>query len=198
MDAATNHVIRKIGLRRNPAATRAALVCAARQEFEECGFDATQSSNIARRAGYAPQTFYRHFADKVDILLAAYADWHADEQHAISTVGDAREAARVLLRYHRASMKLRQALRTLSITEERVRAARAKSRMRSVAYLRTHLPHAGELGEAQLLRSVLLLERTVDAYAEDDLADPNTSPDQAEQRLCVYLQQEFGPPSQAA
>ncbi len=134
MDAATYHDIRRIGLRRNPAATRAALIRAARQEFEDCGFEATQSNRIARRAGYAPQTFYRHFTDKIDILLAVYADWVADEHKAVAGICDAREAARALLNNHRSSLNFRRALCALSITEERVRAARAKARLRSVAY----------------------------------------------------------------
>ena len=198
MDGATNHIIRKIGLRRNPAATRAALVRAARLELEDCGFEATQSNNIARRAGYAPQTFYRHFADKVDILLAVYADWLADKHEAISAAGDVREVARVLLKFHRASRKLRHALRTLSITEERVRAARAKSRMQGIAYVRANRPHLVEWSDAHLLRSVLMIERMVDAYTEDDKADPAISPEEAEDGLYTYLEREFGPPSQAA
>src|SRR5436305_8049443 len=104
MDAAMDHELRKVGLRRNPAATRAAVVRAARQEFEERGFEATQSNRIARRAGYATQTFYRHFTDKIDILLAVYADWIADEQKELAVAGNSRQRARVLLKHHRATL----------------------------------------------------------------------------------------------
>ena len=198
MDAATDHQLRKVGLRRDPAATRAAFVRAAWQEFEEHGFEGTQSSRIARRAGYAPQTFYRHFTDKVDILLAVYASWIADKREAISAAGDVREVARVLLNFHRASRKLRLALRTLSITEERVRAARARSRMQGIAYVRENRPHTVELSDAHLLRSVLLVERLMDAYTEDGIADPAISPEEAEEQLRAWLEREFGQSSQVA
>ena len=52
-----------------------------------------------RRAGYAPQTFYRHFTDKVDILLAVYADWVAEERKAVMEAGSIRQAARGIRRF---------------------------------------------------------------------------------------------------
>jgi AcrR family transcriptional regulator len=198
MDAVTNHDLRKVGLRRNPAATRAAFVRAAWQEFEERGFDATQSNRIARRAGYAPQTFYRHFSDKVDILLAVYADWLADEHKELDAAGDTRQAARVMLKHHRATLKFRRMMRELAVTEERVRAARAKSRLLHIEHLRRNLPHAADMSIADLMRSLLLLERVADACAEGEFADLRISPEDAEEHLSACLEREFGPPPQAA
>src|SRR6516164_2929685 len=74
---------KRTSMQRDPEATRAALIEAARLEFEEAGFDATQSNKIAARAGYAPQTFYRHFSSKLEIFLAVYDQWVADEQKAL-------------------------------------------------------------------------------------------------------------------
>jgi len=198
MDAVTNHDPRRLGVRRDPAATRAAFVRAAWQEFEERGFDATQSNRIARRAGYAPQTFYRHFTDKVDILLAVYADWIADEHKELAVAGDSRERARVLLKHHRATLKFRRMMRELAVTEERVRAARAKSRLFHIAYLRRNLPHAADMSNADLARSLLVLERVTDACLEGELADQKISPEDAEEQLSACLDREFGPPPQAA
>lgn len=45
-------------------ATYAALIQASAQVFSEKGFDATQTPDIARRAGVSVGTFYRYFADK--------------------------------------------------------------------------------------------------------------------------------------
>ena len=192
MDAATNHVMRKIGLRRNPAATRAALVRAAWQEFEECGFEAAQSNRIARRAGYAPQTFYRHFTDKVDILIAVYADWLADERRDIEAAGDLREVARVVLKHHRAALKFRRTMRDLVVTEERVRAARAKTRLFHIGYLRRVMPHVAEMSNADLARSLLVLEHLADACAEGEINDLKISPEEAEEQLRACLEREFG------
>lgn len=198
MDAVANHEPRKVGLRRNPAATRAAFVRAAWQEFEERGFDATQSNRIARRAGYAPQTFYRHFSDKVDILLAVYADWLADESNELDAVADARQAAHVILKHHRATLKFRRMMRELAVTEERVRAARAKSRLLHIEQIRKHLPHATDMSIANLTRSLLLLERVAEACAEGELADLKISPEEAEEHLSACLEREFGPLPRAA
>jgi AcrR family transcriptional regulator len=59
--------------------TRARLVAAAREEFVDHGFAGTDSNKIARRAGFAPQTFYRWFKDKTDIFLAVYGGWQRED-----------------------------------------------------------------------------------------------------------------------
>ena len=66
-------------LPRERGAAREALVVAARAEFDECGFEGTDTNRIARRAGYAPQTFYRNFADKTAIFVETYQRWLAVE-----------------------------------------------------------------------------------------------------------------------
>jgi AcrR family transcriptional regulator len=180
--------------KRDPEATCAALIAAARKEFEESGFDSTQSNKIARRAGYAPQTFYRHFADKVEILLAVYASWVFEEQQALDAARGMREAARVLLVHHRASLRFRRALRALSVTDPRVRAARAKSRMVQIEHLRKLLPHTAEMSDAKLARSLFVIERVADACAEGEFADLRIAPEAAEEQLAACLRQELAMP----
>src|SRR6516225_8194103 len=126
---------------RDPEGTRAALIEAARLEFEEAGFDATQSNKIAARAGYAPQTFYRHFSSKVEIFLAVYAQWVAEEQKALDSVSNMRGAAQVLIRHHRSSLRFRRALRQLSVVDDQVRRARSESRLSQIECLRRRIPH---------------------------------------------------------
>jgi AcrR family transcriptional regulator len=46
-----------------------ALIDAARELFASRGFDATQTPDIAARAGVSVGTFYRYFDDKLEILL---------------------------------------------------------------------------------------------------------------------------------
>jgi AcrR family transcriptional regulator len=176
---------------RDPEATRAALVEAARAEFEEIGFDLTQSNKIAARAGYAPQTFYRHFTDKIEILLAVYERWVTEEHAALDAAKGMRAAARALLLHHRASLKLRRALRALSVTDERVRAARARSRLAHIEHLRTLLPHTKDLPHARLVRSLFVIERVADACAENEFADLQVSQDAAENQLVDCLRQEL-------
>ena len=65
--------------RGTPDETRERLVAAAAAVFNRDGYHGTDSNRIARAAGYAAGTFYKHFADKREILLAAYEAWVTSE-----------------------------------------------------------------------------------------------------------------------
>src|SRR5271170_2352101 len=80
--------------RGTPAQTRARLVAAAAAVFNRDGYYGTDSNRIARAAGYAPATFYKHFPDKRAIFLAAYEAWVSAEWSAIErSLGRARAPA---------------------------------------------------------------------------------------------------------
>src|SRR5271155_4639546 len=51
------------------AATHEALVRAARKVFEEKGFEAAQTPDIAAAAGVSTGAFYRYFEDKKQVFL---------------------------------------------------------------------------------------------------------------------------------
>src|SRR5688572_18363855 len=59
----------------SPEQTRARIVMAAAEEFQAHGYFGTDSNVIARAAGYAPGTFYKHFVDKRAVFLSVYVDW---------------------------------------------------------------------------------------------------------------------------
>ncbi|MFN9251882.1 MAG: TetR/AcrR family transcriptional regulator, partial [Brevundimonas sp.] len=89
--------------------TRDALLAAAAKAFNEHGFSGTDTNRIAREAGFAPQTFYRHFTDKTDIFIRVYELWQEDERARIAAAmrcaGDAAAqldaVARTLIAAHR-------------------------------------------------------------------------------------------------
>src|SRR5205814_7333325 len=90
------------------------LVRAAMLEFNESGFGGTDTNRIARRAGFAPQTFYRWFKDKVEIFIKTYELWQREEFGAISALlaqnaSDARLAQSVI-EHHRAYLIFRRNL----------------------------------------------------------------------------------------
>ena len=84
--------------RRDKNATRERLLAAAARVFNESGFDGTDSNRLARAAGYAPATFYKHFADKRECFLQVYEAWVAEEWARLSALLEAEGAAAWLAR----------------------------------------------------------------------------------------------------
>jgi AcrR family transcriptional regulator len=149
-------------------AGREALLHAAAQEFEAHGYEGTNSNRIAARAGYAPQTFYRHFDDKLAIFLAIYADWSDTGIAAIPTADGPAEAARALVTHHRRARVFRRSLRTLTATEPRVAEARADARRRQIEALASASPRFRATPPAARFATLLLLERLADAVADNE------------------------------
>src|SRR5450755_4496734 len=80
---------------------------AAEAEFNARGFEGTDTNRIARRAGYAPQTFYRHYEDKMAVFLAVYERWWQGEigalERALARRGRAANAlavAKIVIGFH--------------------------------------------------------------------------------------------------
>src|SRR6202453_5320178 len=65
--------------RGTPEQTRARLVTTAGDIFNRVGYHGTDSNRIAKEAGYATGTFYKHFKDKREAFLAVYERWIAAE-----------------------------------------------------------------------------------------------------------------------
>ena len=179
--------------RRRPDATRAALLEAARLEFEDPGYDATHTNRIAVRAGFAPQTFYRHFRDKPAIFLAVYHRWTEAELALLDGVQDAAAAAAVLIASHRAGLNFRRALRVLSLTDPALRAARAASRRLQIVRLTERLPHLSGRSFDRLAAELLTLERLADACAEGEFEDLGIAEEVAAARLADAIRRAFEP-----
>ncbi len=171
--------MRKTRRKRDPEDTREKLITAAEGEFNASGFHGTDTNRIARAAGYAPQTFYRHFADKTDIFLAVYERWWKGEVVALEKVlrkhrgkDGAMAAARVVIGFHTRWRGFRRSLRHLAVTGARVRAARAAARWAQLAPLK----EAGtKRRDAELIAALLTAERLCDAAAEGELTDMGLS-----------------------
>lgn len=159
---------------RNRTGTAERLIEAAMHEFNARGFDGTDTNRIARSAGFAPQTFYRHFEDKTAIFVAVYERWWRSEVASLSrAVGGnspGGEAARVVLAFHSRWRVFRRSLRHLAIVDPRVRKARTAARRAQIANLRK-LSAAKRRGEADFALALFIAERICDAAAEGELAD---------------------------
>lgn len=162
-----------------PADTRDRLVAAAALVFNRDGYHGTDSNRLARAAGYAPATFYKHFPDKRAILLAAYAAWVTSEWRAIGTAlrtvaSPAERAARIVelvLAHHRRWRGLRASLRALVATDPVARRFHRAQRRRQLTIL-AGLRRGPQASERRVDDAILLftLERTLDAVAEGELA----------------------------
>jgi AcrR family transcriptional regulator len=175
---------------RSAKATAAQLIDAAMAEFNESGFGGTDTNRIARRAGFAPQTFYHWFKDKTAIFVAAYRAWEEAERDALQALGaDAappEAVAEAIVTHHRRYLMFRRSLRQLSLANPLVRQARAESRLRQLDQIRAWTARPGASGDA-LAVTLLQLERLADAIAEGELADMGLGEDAARAELARLI-----------
>lgn len=154
--------------------TRALLADAALQEFCQYGYDGTDSNRIARRAGFAPQTFYRWFRDKAEAFVAAYHRWEEQEWEMFDALaqGQASDNDLVmgLIDHHSHSRIFRRSLRALAVENDQVRQARADSRTRQIARISQHYGLPQQQAESVLVR-LLQIERLADAIADQEAED---------------------------
>ncbi len=158
-----------------PEDTRARLVAAAAEQFEVSGYHGTDSNRIARAAGYAPGTFYKHFADKTEAFLAVYEQWIARQWDKLALIASdhidqrtkAERMANLVVAHHRAWPGLRSSLRELVAISPAVRQAHRESRRRQMTLM-------AQLGLDDASRSALLVlqvERIADAIADGELRE---------------------------
>ena len=161
-------------MKRAVEATPDKLLQAAASEFNEHGFGGTDTNRIARRAGFAPQTFYRWFGDKVEIFIEVYERWQEEEIQVVrkllaENAGDAR-LAQAFVAHHKAFLVFRRSLRQLSVENDTVRAARARSRLRQIEAIKV-LSGERTRDDATLAATLLQIERLSDALAEGEFVD---------------------------
>ena len=150
------------------------LVRAAAQEFNRHGYLGTDTNRIARRAGFAPQTFYRWFRDKTSIFIMVYEQWQQEEASMLQGLlaNDASDARLVdaVVSHHKSYREFRRSLRQLAVEDREVRTARARGRLNQIGQIRTWNPEQPD-STAQLAVALLQFERLADALAEGEFHD---------------------------
>ncbi len=159
---------------------RAELLKAAQLEFEDHGFEGTQTNAIARRAGYAPQTFYRHFPDKKAIFLTIYLDWAQAEAIALAKADTITAIMDALLDHHIAHRLFRRSLRHLTAIDPEIAAVRAKTRQQQMSAITDRFPH---LTQPEALGLIFTLERLCDAWAEGEFEACGISQEEARAQM---------------
>jgi AcrR family transcriptional regulator len=166
--------------RRHAASTREALIAAAATAFERDGFFGTDSNRIAREAGLAAGTFYRHFEDKRAIFLAVLERRAASEIEVVrAALGERRPAAELasllvaqLIELRQHGNGLRANARLLAVTDAQVRAALQRQRSELTDALRALRGNASREVAALLL---WMIERAGDALADGEARDLHLS-----------------------
>jgi AcrR family transcriptional regulator len=176
--------------RQFPEATSERLLRAAAGEFNEHGFAGTDTNRIARRAGFAPQTFYRWFHDKLEVFIQIYERWQRKEFGAIGELlaknaSDAR-LAQAIVAHHKAYLFFRRSLRQLSVENAVVRAARARSRLNQIAYVKSLSPDVAR-DDASVAAMLLQTERLADALAEGEFNDMGLNKKAGEEALAHLI-----------
>jgi AcrR family transcriptional regulator len=185
-----------------PADTRRRLVAAAARVFNRDGFHGTDSNRIARAAGYAPGSFYKHFADKRAIFLEAWEAWVTAEWAAVETAlasgGDAAAVAArivtVVLAHHRRWRRFRASMRALVGSDPVARRFHRRQRARQLRLLRELDARAGRPPRAAEDDALLLLtlERVCDAAADGELRDLGLSTTAMIERLDGLVRARLG------
>jgi len=184
--------------RGNPADTRARLVAAAAEVFNRVGYRGTDSNRLARAAGYAPGTFYKHFPDKRAIFLAAYEAWVTAEWATVERVltRSAARAARAaaladaILAMHRRWRGLRASLRGLVADDPVARAFYRAQRRRQLELLARMSAPRGTPGPPRAEHAVLLytIERVSDAVADGELRELGLRAEDVRATLCAIIE----------
>ncbi len=175
-------VVDKEKTKRSPERTRAQLLKTALEEFMSRGYEGTGTNRIAKQAGFAPQTFYRHFQSKLEIFIAVYRQWVERRLYLVVEQEDLEEVAHGLIEEHQKMRLFRRSLKHLAVVDETVRQERARQRS---SQLRHFLGDEAPLEDA--IYWLLSLERWLDAFVEGELRDLGVGDTEAKGKLYALL-----------
>ena len=154
-------------------ATAETLLATARNEFLRYGFDGTDVTRMARRAGVSPNTFYRCFKGKVDVFIAVYLDWAAEEHRAfqrlVAKPGPVADIVDAVIARNRQHVWFRRSVRRLAHEDTFVRRAVALARR---DLLQTLSGWAGPAADPAVVAADLIqYEQLAVTLAEAELED---------------------------
>lgn len=165
--------------RGSPEETRERIVDAAASLFNRFGYHGTDSNSIAKEAGYATGTFYKHFVDKRQIFLAVYERWLAAEWRAIdeelsirrAPEETARRIVEVSIHFHTEWRGLRASLMELIFSDKDARKYFRKQRRKQLEIMadlraRLNLPRRTREQDAMHL---FMTERIFDAIGQGEI-----------------------------
>jgi AcrR family transcriptional regulator len=148
------------------------LLHAATAEFVEHGYDGTSTNRISERAGFAPQTFYRWYKDKLEVFIAVHKAWAEAEmaqlEAMLTEAADNLHLAEACVESHRSLLTFQRSLRRLRQDSAPVRQACAHTRQAQIERIRLKLPTLSAERVASLLIGI---EHLCEALAEGEFDD---------------------------
>jgi len=165
--------------RGSPDQTRERLVTAAASQFNRFGYHGTDSNTIAKEAGYATGTFYKHFRDKREIFFAAYDRWLTAQwkeiSDTLSEMRNAEETARLLvdvsIKFHTEWRGLRASLMELVFSDPEARKffrAQRRRQLDLIVELRTRFALPARTSEQDAIH-LYMTERVFDAIGQGEI-----------------------------
>lgn len=139
---------------RDGSPARARLRAAALELYREHGYDETTTAQIAARAGVTERTYFRHFADKREVLFDGEAELRAILVDAIAAAPDGLAPLHLVVRAFTAAVPLIVANRTV---------ARQRAEVIAVTPALQERAHAKTAG---------LVDALTDALAERGISRP--------------------------
>lgn len=167
------------GSERRNGAARAALVEAAYAEFDERGYDDTNTNKIAQRAHYAPQTFYRHFADKLAIFRTVYERWAVDEKSLLDRAESNEDVINALIRHYERHRVFRRSARRLAVKDASVAYVLARTRTEQLTAMASHCETFAALPSGEQVTILFTVEKLCDALADGEFAALEVSGNEA-------------------
>jgi AcrR family transcriptional regulator len=118
---------------RSGAPARARLREAALDLYAERGYDATATAEIAARAGVTERTYFRHFADKREVLFDGETELRDVMTAAIASAQDAPSPLSLVLRAYSAAVPLFVAGRPVAVRRAQIIATSSALQERALA-----------------------------------------------------------------
>jgi AcrR family transcriptional regulator len=192
--------------RGSPEQTKERLIAAAASQFNRLGYRGTDSNTIAKEAGYATGTFYKHFRDKREVFFAAYQRWVAAQWIEIgdelSRMSKPKQTARRLvdlsIRFHTEWRGLRASLMELVFSDAEARRFFRLQRRRQldwIAELRERFALPARTREQDAIH-LYMTERVFDAIGQGEIQslslDQEAIVDSMIERVHALLEQREG------
>jgi AcrR family transcriptional regulator len=165
--------------RGSPELTRERIIDGAARLFNQLGYNGADSNSIAKEAGYATGTFYKHFRDKREVFLSVYERWIVEEWKAVdvelSKQQEPQETARRIvdlsIKFHTDWRGLRASLMELIFSDPEARKFFRKQRRRQLdlmAELRLRLALPARTREQDAIH-LFMTERLFDAIGQGEI-----------------------------